>query len=151
MRTLAAILGFATAFSQRIEAAELSAQEDLRARTLIAELGHDSFEVREAADRALRALGEPALPLLRAAMDSDDAEIRLRAGALAALIRLRADVLAAQNDPARRGLVSVWYYSIENDNRGLFDSQEADDDSDAFRIRRVEIPFTLEIREVKER
>ena len=53
-------------------------------RNLIKELGDEAFEKREAADKALAAIGEPALELLKkAAVDSPDAEVRQRAGQLA--------------------------------------------------------------------
>jgi len=54
------------------------------------------------------------------------------------------------------GLVQVWYYSIENDNKGLFngtneggtilDTNETQD-NDSFAIRRTEIKFTVDIHE----
>jgi hypothetical protein len=53
------------------------------------------------------------------------------------------------------GLVQVWYYSIANDNKGMFDdpvntgipdTNEASD-NDSFRIRRSEIKFTMDIHE----
>jgi len=53
------------------------------------------------------------------------------------------------------GLVQVWYYSIQNDNRGLFDdptintipdTNEASD-NDSFRVRRTELKFTMDIHE----
>ncbi|HYG74026.1 MAG TPA: porin [Planctomycetota bacterium] len=51
------------------------------------------------------------------------------------------------------GLVQVWYTSIENDNRGLFDipgtvadTNEASD-NDSFRVRRSEIKFNMDIHE----
>jgi WD40 repeat protein len=47
---------------------------------LIKQLGNDAFEEREAASKALAAMGEAARPaLLKAATGSDDAEIRRRA------------------------------------------------------------------------
>src|SRR5262245_37592377 len=47
---------------------------------LIAQLGDDSFENREAAGRALRKIDEPALPALRrAALESRSLEVRRRA------------------------------------------------------------------------
>src|SRR6185369_3432117 len=55
-------------------------------RKLIAQLGDDSFEKREAADQALAEMGSQALPFLRkAAADAADLEVRERA---AKLIRL---------------------------------------------------------------
>jgi hypothetical protein len=58
---------------------------------LIAQLGDDSFDRREAASKALEAIGKPAVrPLLKAAASSSDLEIRCRAerviGAIAARI-----------------------------------------------------------------
>lgn len=51
------------------------------------------------------------------------------------------------------GLISIWYYSIQNDSRGLFnnpdevlDSNQASD-NDGFRVRRTELKFTAEINE----
>ena len=47
---------------------------------LIKQLGNDDFDQREAASKALEAMGEPALnALLRAATKSNDAEVRRRA------------------------------------------------------------------------
>jgi WD40 repeat protein len=52
-------------------------------RALIAQLADDSYEKREAADKRLADIGEPALPLLKkAAEDSLDAEVRSRADLL---------------------------------------------------------------------
>ena len=53
------------------------------------------------------------------------------------------------------GLLQIWYYSIQNDNRGLFDragtaplsdTNEAQD-NDSFRVRRAEIVFSMAIHE----
>jgi WD40 repeat protein len=53
-------------------------------RELIKQLGDDSFDKREEADKQLAAIGEPALELLRqAAKDGPDAELRQRADQLA--------------------------------------------------------------------
>jgi len=50
-----------------------------RIAELICQLGHDEYLQREAADRELDAIGEPALSALRAALaSSDDPEIRYR-------------------------------------------------------------------------
>ena len=46
--------------------------------TLIAELGHKNYRVRQAAGRALEDRGEEALPSLRQALTSNDEEIRRR-------------------------------------------------------------------------
>jgi hypothetical protein len=54
------------------------------------------------------------------------------------------------------GLLQVWYYSIQNDNRGWFDADAvtADPvgsnevaDNDSFRVRRAELKFTMDIQE----
>lgn len=50
-----------------------------RVAALILQLGDDDFARREAASKELEALGEPALPALRKAKASDDAEVRRRA------------------------------------------------------------------------
>lgn len=59
------------------------ANDDVDARqvaALVQQLGHEVFEQREVAERELRSIGIPALPILLAARDSDpDAEIRRRA------------------------------------------------------------------------
>ena len=46
---------------------------------LVQQLGADKFALRETAQRQLVALGEPALPLVREATESDDLEVRKRA------------------------------------------------------------------------
>src|SRR5262249_44071332 len=53
-----------------------------KAARLIARLGSDEFTEREAASKALGELGEKALPALRVAARSEDAEVRLRATVL---------------------------------------------------------------------
>lgn len=55
------------------------------------------------------------------------------------------------------GLVQVWYYTIQNDNLGLFDDitpgengggdSNETKDNDGFRIRRTELKFTIDIHE----
>jgi hypothetical protein len=50
-----------------------------RAAKLVKDLGDDDFDVREAAEKALVALGTAALPALRAAVKSPDLEVRMRA------------------------------------------------------------------------
>lgn len=59
----------------------LCADEELerRLRTAIVELGHSSFEVREAASATLAAAGQAAVPLLRQAAESTDHEVKARA------------------------------------------------------------------------
>lgn len=53
------------------------------------------------------------------------------------------------------GLVQVWYYTIENDNEGLFQDNDINGipdtnehaDNDSFRIRRTELNFTIDVHE----
>ncbi len=52
----------------------------------IRDLGSDEFEVRESASNRLALIGEPALPLIRQALKSGDAEVRRRAEDLNARI-----------------------------------------------------------------
>jgi hypothetical protein len=63
---------------------------------LVRYLGSDQFSEREAATKALDALGEAALPALRKATRGDDPEVRRRAARLVESItgRLRAEALA---------------------------------------------------------
>src|SRR5262249_25014974 len=55
------------------------------------QLGSASFNEREEATAALNAAGEPALPGLRLAAESEDAEVRRRAGDLERRIELRVE------------------------------------------------------------
>jgi hypothetical protein len=59
--------------------AGLNAAPEADAEKLVQRLGDPSFRVREAASRALVKLGKQAVPALRAALESDDLEIRMRA------------------------------------------------------------------------
>jgi hypothetical protein len=69
-------------------------------RTLIRQLGDDSFEAREKATQALIAIGEPAAPFLQQAAKSTDLEVARRAERCLAAIR---------KDPAeRQGEDAVW-------------------------------------------
>jgi hypothetical protein len=62
-------------------------QEAARINRLIDQLGSQVYSEREAASRALKRLGEPALELLqKASQESPDAEIRRRAERLVAII-----------------------------------------------------------------
>jgi hypothetical protein len=71
----------ALAFSQALVAAQPPPEAADIAR-LVEQLGSPRFEEREAASRALERIGEPALPALRAAVHSRDAEVRRRAARL---------------------------------------------------------------------
>ena len=53
------------------------------------------------------------------------------------------------------GLIQVWYYSIQNDTKGLFEDDTLNDihdtneanDNDSFRVRRTELKFIMDINE----
>jgi uncharacterized protein (TIGR03067 family) len=75
---------------------------------LIQQLGDDVFAKREAASKALDAIGKPALgPLRKAAASSGDAEIRLRARRLVQGIAGRLRAVAAEKEIA--ALQGAWY------------------------------------------
>jgi hypothetical protein len=69
------------------------AKAEVKANQLVRQLGSSKFEEREAAMRALRALGEQAIPALKRAAGSNDPEVRRRATQLlkpfAAKLRMR--------------------------------------------------------------
>jgi hypothetical protein len=69
---------------------------------LIADLGADDFEVREAASTKLGLIGEAALPYLGKAEKSDDPEVRRRAAELSRSLRVAADLRKGE---LARGLV----------------------------------------------
>jgi len=58
---------------------------------LVAKLGHPEFAEREAAAKALAAVGEPALPALRAGLAAEDPEVARRAAGLVAAVTRRAE------------------------------------------------------------
>jgi hypothetical protein len=66
------------------------APDDKAIARLIEQLGSDTFEDREAAQKALDAIGAPALKALQEASKAGDAEVRKRAAALAERISTRA-------------------------------------------------------------
>jgi hypothetical protein len=72
---------------------------------LIEQLGSGSFQEREAATKALDAIGAPALEKLRKAAESDDIEVSRRASDLVKRIEKRADVSRVLT-PKRVHLVS---------------------------------------------
>jgi hypothetical protein len=81
LRTSAA-LGIVLLLSAYLQAAEPPTAAAERAAALITQLSSPRFEEREAATRALDALGPAALESLRQALQSSDAEVRRRAGPL---------------------------------------------------------------------
>jgi hypothetical protein len=58
-----------------------------KVRKLIRQLGDDQYKVREEAAKQLTEIGRPAVPALRAAMQSDDVEIKHRASRVFDTIR----------------------------------------------------------------
>jgi regulator of sirC expression with transglutaminase-like and TPR domain len=59
-----------------------------RIQQLIADLDHDSYAVREAASRELVELGDEAIPAMEAAQKHDSAEVRYRATAILARLKV---------------------------------------------------------------
>ena len=67
-------------------------------KQLIDRLGHDRFDVREAASRRLLEIGEPAIPALDTAAKSVDAEIRTRGARILAILSRQSAIQCAYND-----------------------------------------------------
>ncbi len=65
---------------------KLSAKETARLATLVKQLGHDEWEMREKASAALRKIGGPALAELKKALKSKDMEVQTRAESLVSKI-----------------------------------------------------------------
>jgi hypothetical protein len=74
-------------------------------RRLVRQLGSDRFEEREAASKALAAIGLPAFGALRDALGDEDAEIRRRAELL--LDRLRPRMLNRARSAIERFTASL--------------------------------------------
>jgi hypothetical protein len=74
-----------------VSAGEKPAADESRIDRLVKQLSDRHYRQREEADRALRKTGEPALPALRKALQSPDAEVRQRATRLIRLIEQQAD------------------------------------------------------------
>jgi hypothetical protein len=81
--------GFATLAGTPAPAAGTPGGSEIR--RLIGQLGSGNFSEREDASAALDAAGEAALPGLRAAAESEDAEVRRRAGELVQRIEQRVE------------------------------------------------------------
>src|SRR5262245_34265288 len=75
--------------------ADVPRVETADAERLVDQLGSSRFAEREAAFKALDALGAAALPALRNAAKSKDAEVRQRAGELLARLERAADAAEA--------------------------------------------------------
>jgi uncharacterized protein (TIGR03067 family) len=84
---------------------------------LIKQLGDDEFKKREAASKALEAIGEPALPALRKAIaSSSDLEVRRRASELVRVFSRRLLAIAARKEIAR---LQGYWYSISTEANGV--------------------------------
>lgn len=83
--------GFGIVLAALAALAPASAQESARVGGLVARLGHPEFAEREAATTELIAVGESALPALRAALAAEDAEVARRAAGLIAAIARRVE------------------------------------------------------------
>lgn len=82
--------------------------------TLIRQLGEDRFARREAASRALVAIGEPALPALRVTLvESDDAEVRRRARLL--LTEIMLDVCQSPSTGMPLALIEPGEFAMGSD------------------------------------
>jgi HEAT repeat protein len=74
-------------------------------KELVAQLGHDDFAVREEATKKLSEIGRPAVPAVREAAKSGDAEVRMRARRILDKIETSVTHLIEDlkdNDPAVR-------------------------------------------------
>src|SRR5262249_15310731 len=68
-----------TTAQKQTPAAKKGPTDETTIRTLIAQLGDESYERREASQKRLADIGEPALQSLRKALsDNKDAEVRIR-------------------------------------------------------------------------
>jgi hypothetical protein len=89
---------------------KLTPEEAARLEALVKKLGHESAQVREAAQSDLRAAGLAALPVLKKHAADADAEVRHRVGQL---------VAAAWSDPWRQRAIDeylqAWELSISAD------------------------------------
>jgi len=86
------ICGSGAAGSEQTSASQTAAREavlDQQAQRLIGELSDENYAVRESATIKLIEMGDPALPMLKKAEESDDPEVAWRAAAAARMIRHR--------------------------------------------------------------
>ena len=100
-------------------AAEAGRPADEVAR-LIKQLGHAEFAQREAAERRLIEIGEPAIPALEKAARGDDPEVATRAGrALAALVSLDAKTVRELRAQGQRAFAAGDYAAMRAAYRRL--------------------------------
>lgn len=120
--------------------AEISAADWEAMKKEVAELRKENSAIRKSNDELVGKIG----PL----KGSVDKALDTKYGPGAA-------VSTKQGKLTISGLVQVWYYSIQNDHKGLFqdaavngitDTNEAQD-NDSFRIRRTELKFILDLNE----
>lgn len=111
--SLVGLLLVAQAGALRGEPDKKKAEAERIAR-LIEQLGDDDFDKREAATRELTAFGEPALAALKAALSSEDLEIRRRARRISETITARLAEAAAKVELAKlQGVWTVASYEVE--------------------------------------
>jgi hypothetical protein len=84
-----------------------AAETEARIAALVADLGHNDWNRRDAASRELKQIGAPALPALRKAAGSVDAEVKARAAELVAEIEKPAEDRLRD---ARIRVVSLWLF-----------------------------------------
>jgi len=91
----------------------------IRVSQLIRQLGHEDYDLREAASRELIEIGEPALPELQsAAATNADPEVRWRAEQIAQTVVGR--IRAATTKKALEALQGTWYLvSYEVDGKQI--------------------------------
>jgi len=83
-------------FAITLLAAAAAVAGDKSVEDLVKDLGHEEYQVREDATKALIQMGDGAVPALEKALKSDDVEVRMRAGRALRAIR----GAGKQTDPA---------------------------------------------------
>jgi HEAT repeat protein len=87
VRNVCSVIALALAAAPAVVAADKPASDPDRVAALVRQLDDNDFEVRDKADKELRAMGEPVLPLLRkAAKEAASPEVRKRLSDILAAI-----------------------------------------------------------------
>ena len=111
-------LGMAIFPAQKSEQGKRDQVDVQTIRGFIKQLGDDSFSKREAADKRLAEIGEPALELLREALQDPDAEVRQRADDLIRAIASAAlEVVRSHNGHASEPQRKVTRVVVTPDGR----------------------------------
>ncbi|MHC4937867.1 MAG: HEAT repeat domain-containing protein [Planctomycetota bacterium] len=74
---------------------------------LVKDLGHADYQVRENATKALMAMGKKAIPALEEALDSEDVEVRMRAGRALRSIRATKTKEPKKEEAPKRGFTGT--------------------------------------------